>query len=387
MMRRPTTLPLAHVFGVRIGAAPSWFLFLGLAVVFLTNNFGTWIPSATNTELFLLAAVAALAFSTSIALHELGHAMTARAFGIEVIGIDLWVLGGFTHLSRETNRAKEEFLIAAAGPAVNAVLLAIFLGVTALALPSGMSLGDALSGSETNQPLVVLGAWLTLINGGVLLFNLLPGYPLDGGRMAQAVLWRLTGNRARATMLAGQAGRGLGTLIATGGLVLMWFDDSFAGLSLVILGWFLAQGARSALVAGEFHERLTGVTAADVMDPAPQTIAEATTATEALDNYPETPGTPAALPVVNATGKLLGIVTKDHLEHTLAMGRPLLTAADLIADHGPGPEQVAEDAPLEQLLQSERLARWGVVPVVDASGGLLGLITIERVRRALASGR
>lgn len=381
MMRRPTTLPLAHVFGVRIGAAPSWFLFLGLAVVFLTSNFGTWIPSATNMELFLLAAVAALAFSTSIALHELGHAMTARAFGIEVLGIDLWVLGGFTHLSRETNRAREEFLIAAAGPAVNAVLLVIFLGVTALALPADMSLGDALGGSQTSEPMVVLGAWLTLINGGVLLFNLLPGYPLDGGRMLQAIIWRVTGNRARATMIAGQAGRALGTLIAAGGLVLMWFDDSFAGLSLVILGWFLAQGARGALMAGEFHARLTGVTAADVMDPAPPTIAEATTATEALDAYP--PDAPSGMPVIDRGGKLLGIVTKDHLEHSLAMGRPLLTAADLIADHGPGPEQVSGDAPLEQLLQSERLAQWGVVPVVDGSGDLLGLITIDRVRRAL----
>jgi Zn-dependent protease len=386
-MRRPTTLPLAHVFGVRIGAAPSWFIFLGLAVVYLTSSFGTWIPSAKNTELFLLAAVAALAFSTSIALHELGHALTARHFGIGVIGIDLWVLGGFTHLDRDPESPREEFLIASAGPAVNALLLAIFLGATALAVPADMTLLKALSGSETGEPLVVLGAWLTLINAGILFFNLLPGYPLDGGRMVQAIIWRFTGNRGRAQTLAGQAGRGLGTLIAIGGLALMWFDDSLAGLSLVILGWFLAQGARGALMAGEFHEKLTGVTAADVMDPAPQTIAEATTATDALDAYPSAPDTPPAMPVIDAAGKLLGVVSKTNLEHSLAMGRPLLTAADLIHDHGPGPEQVAGDAPLEQLLKSERLQDWGVVPVVDNAGGLLGLITVDRIRRALASGR
>ncbi|MEI2702954.1 MAG: site-2 protease family protein [Baekduia sp.] len=382
-MRRPQTMPLAHVFGVRIGAAPSWFVFLGLAIVFLTTNFDEWIPSASQGELFGLAAAAALAFSASVALHELGHALTARRFGIDVIGIDLWVLGGFTHLSREPERAREEFLIAAAGPAVNVVLVALCLLLTAAAAPDGMSLTEALAGTETDSALVVLGSWLALINGGLLLFNLLPGYPLDGGRMAQAVIWKLTGSRGRATRLTGIAGRTFGLLIATGGLVLLWTSDSIAGFSLMLLGWFLAQGARGAVMVGEFHERLTGVTAEDVMDREPPTFADLTTATDALDSYPRAPDTPPAAAVIDGAGVFIGVVPRDHLEHALAQGRPMLTAADLIADHGPGPEQIPGETPLEQLLKSERLQQWGVVPVVDAAGGLRGLVTVDRVRQAL----
>jgi Zn-dependent protease len=382
-MRKLKTLPLAHVFGVRIGAAPSWFIFLGLATVFLTTNFDEWIPSASQSELFVLAAASALAFSASVALHELGHALTARRFGIDVIGIDLWVLGGFTHLSREPERAREELAIAAAGPAVNLALVGLCLLLTSFALPADMTLLDAVGGAETDSALVVFGAWLALINGGLLLFNLLPGYPLDGGRMAQALIWGLTGNRGRATRLTGMAGRAFGFLIAGGGLVLLWTSDSIAGLSLVLLGWFLAQGARGAVLVGEFHERLTGVTAGDVMDVEPPTFADATTATEALDAYPRAPDTPPAAAVIDGTGHFIGVVPRDHLEHALAMGRPMLTTADLIEDHGPGPEQIPAETPLEQLLKSERLQQWGVVPVVDAAGALRGLVTVDRVRQAL----
>jgi len=382
-MRRPHTLTLARLCGVRIGAAPSWFLFLGIAVVFLTSSFGTWIPSASRGELFVLAMIAALAFSLAIALHELGHALVARRFGIEVLGIDLWVLGGFTHLSREPQRAREELLIAIAGPLVNLVLMGLALGLTALALPDGMTLREALSGAETTEPLVVLGAWLALINAGLLLFNLLPGYPLDGGRIAQALIWKATGDKARATVLSGRAGRLFGALIVGCGVVLIWYDDSIAGLSLIVLGWFLSQGARGATMVGEFQQRLSGVTAADVMDPAPQTISATTTATEALDSYPAVAGAPIAVPVIDTAGKLLGVLTRDRLEHALNQGRPLLTAADLIADHGPGPEEILGDASLEQLLKSERLQQWGVVPVVDTAGSLRGIVTIDRVKRAL----
>lgn len=382
-MRRPPTVTLARLFGVRIGAAPSWFLFLGIAVVFLTSSFGTWIPSASNGELFVMAVVAALAFSLAIALHELGHALVARRFGIDVIGIDLWVLGGFTHLSREPQRPREELLIAIAGPLVNLVLAGMALGLTALALPSDLTLGDALTGTETTEPLVVLGAWLALINAGLLLFNLLPGYPLDGGRIAQALIWGATGDKARATVLAGRAGRLFGGLIVGSGVLLLWYDDTVAGLSLIVLGWFLSQGARGATLVGEFQQRLSGVTAADVMDPSPKTITGTTTATEALDSYPAIASAPIAVPVIDTAGKLLGVLTRERLEHALSQGRPLLTAADLIADHGPGPEEILGDASLEQLLKSERLQQWGVIPVVDATGSLRGLVTADRVRRVL----
>lgn len=382
-MRRPHTLTLARLFGIRIGAAPSWFLFLGLTVVFLYSTFQGWLDGAGSTTVFAVAVIAAFGFSAAIALHELGHALVARRLGIEVHGIDLWVLGGFTHMGREMRSAGEELKVAIAGPVVNLVLMGVFLLVTSLLASPPMTLADALGGTQTtNAPLVVC-AWLTLVNGGLLVFNLLPAYPLDGGRIAQALVWRATGSRGRATRMSGLAGRALGQLLSVGGLILIWRQDSLTGLSLLVLGIFIAQAARGALVSGTFSERIEGVTAADVMDADPQTIDAETTTTAALERLAGLGAGPVAIPVLGPGRRFLGLVSRDRLEHTLADGRPLLTAREVLAGEEPDGGQVASDATLESLLRGDRLHRYGLVPVVDADGTFRGVVTIDHVRRAL----
>ncbi len=382
-MRRPHTLTLAHLFGIRIGAAPSWFLFLGLTVVFLYSTFQSWLTGAGSTTLFAVAAIAAFGFSASIALHELGHALVARRLGIEVHGVDLWVLGGFTHMGRDVRTAGEELKIATAGPLVNLVLTGIFLFATSSLLPASMSLGDALAGSQTTSPALVICAWLTLVNGGLLVFNLLPAYPLDGGRIAQALVWAATGSRGRGTRLSGLAGRALGQLLLVGGLILLWRRDTLTGASLLVLGWFIAQAARGALVSGTFSERIEGVTAADVMDADPQTIDAETTTTAALERFAAVGGGPVAIPVLGPGRRFLGLLSRERLEHTLADGRPMLTAAEMLAGEEPDGDEVASDASLESLLHGDRLHRYGLVPVVDADGTFRGVVTIDHVRRAL----
>lgn len=382
-MRRSHSLTLAHVFGIRVGAAPSWFLFLGLTIVFLYSTFQSWLDGAGSSTVFAVAVIAAFGFSASIALHELGHALVARRLGIEVHGIDLWVLGGFTHMGREVRSPGEELKVATAGPIVNLVLMGLFLLATALLVQAPMSLGDAIGGMPTTSAPLVVCAWLTLVNGGLLLFNLLPAYPLDGGRIAQALVWRATGSRGRATRVSGLAGRALGQLLAVGGVILIWRRDALTGASLLVLGMFIAQAARGALLSGTFSERIEGVTAADVMDADPQTIDAEATTTAALERFAELAGGLRALPVVGPGRRFVGLLSRDRLEHTLADGRPMLTAAEMLAGEDPDGGQVGSDASLESLLHGDRLGRYGLVPVVDADGTFRGVVTIDHVRRAL----
>src|ERR1700754_2624084 len=167
---------LARIFGIRIGASPGWFMFLFLMIWWLSEGFADELPDATNTTTYLTAVVGALLFFLSIALHELGHAVVARRNGIGVLGIDLWVFGGLAKLSRDSETPGEEFRIAAAGPAVTALLTVI--GVVATAVFSHANLGDNLAGDVVDSsPSLALAAWLALVNFGLLVFNLVPGFP------------------------------------------------------------------------------------------------------------------------------------------------------------------------------------------------------------------
>src|SRR3954468_16662902 len=176
---------LARVFGIRIGASPGWFIFLFLMIWWLSERFADELPGASNTTTYVTAVVGALLFFLSIALHELGHAVVARRIGVEVLGIDLWVFGGLAKLSRDSESPGEEFRIAAAGPAVTLALTV--LGAIGVAVFSHADWGDNLVGDVgDSSPVLALLAWLALVNAGLLIFNLVPGFPLDGGRIARA---------------------------------------------------------------------------------------------------------------------------------------------------------------------------------------------------------
>src|SRR5690606_7349288 len=145
--------------------------------------------------------------------------------------------------------------------------------------------GELLSGDADTNPALALVAWLALVNAVLLVFNLLPGFPLDGGRIARAIVWHFTGDRARATRFAGRLGQGLAWLLMGAGLYLLLQGDGLGGLWMLVLGWFLSQGARGAVVAGEFSRRIEGVTAADLMDADPITVPADTTALAAQDEF------------------------------------------------------------------------------------------------------
>ncbi|WP_027007896.1 site-2 protease family protein [Conexibacter woesei] len=383
MFRSGGSTQLARVFGIRIGASPGWFIFLFLMIWWLSARFTDELPGASDTTTYATAVAGAVLFFLSIALHELGHAVVARRNGIEVLGIDLWVFGGLAKLSRDSESPGEEFRIAAAGPFVTLVLTVI--GVVAVAIFSHANLGDNLAGDVVDSsPGLALAAWLALVNFGLLVFNLVPGFPLDGGRIARSIAWKITGDRNRATRFAGRLGQGFSYILIGFGVYLLATGDAADGLWLGILGWFLSQGASSAVVSSQFAERIEGVTAGDLMDNDPVAVPRDTTALAAQDEFFLRYRLPW-FPVIDTAGLLVGLLRQDMVESAVAGGHPALRADELLKTGEGDLVSVARDAPLESLLASEPLRSFGALAVVDAEGRLCGLLTLDRVRRALAA--
>jgi Zn-dependent protease len=379
------SMQLARVFGIRIGASPGWFVFLFLMIWWLSDLFATALPGASDTTTYLTAVAGALLFFLSIALHELGHAVVARRNGIEVLGIDLWVFGGLAKLSRDSQSPGEEFRIAAAGPAVTLLITVLAtLGVAVLSHADRSVNLFADADADDTTPVLALLSWLALVNAGLLVFNLVPGFPLDGGRIARAIAWRVTGDRHRATRFAGRLGQAFAYILIGLGLFLLASGDAIDGIWLAILGWFLSQGARGAVVSSQFAERIEGVTAADLMDDEPVAVPRETTALAAQDEFFLRYHLPW-FPVVDAAGLLVGLLRQERVDVAVAGGHPTLTA-DELSEGGEGDEaSVARDTPLETLLSSEPLRRFGALAVIDGDGRLCGVLTLERVRRALAA--
>jgi len=377
------SIQIARVFGIRIGASPSWFIVLFVLIYLLSDYFETKLGGST-TEAYLVAVAAVLLFFSSIILHELGHALAARGQGIVTNGIDLWFFGGIAKLSRDTESPGAEFKIAAAGPAVTALITALCVGIGAL-LADGVALDVMLleDGKEVSPAIALLG-FLALWNAALLFFNLIPAFPLDGGRLMRAAAWKLTGDRNRATRLAGRIGEyfayaliGLGIFLAASGAV-------FNGIYLAIVGWFLAQGARVAVASTAFTERLDGITVADIMDAEPVTMPATATVLRAQDEF-FLRYRWEWFPVVDDGGRFVGVVSERRVDDEITAGRPALEVGELLEAADAERWRVPSDRPLESLIADEHLRTNGALMAVDADGILRGVVTIEQVRRALSA--
>ncbi len=270
-MRTADTLRLGRLFGIRIGVSRTWFLVLFLVIYVLNGYFRSIL--ADGTQAFVVAVIAALLFFATVVAHELGHALVARHQGMTVDGIDLWALGGFTRTRGEPLTPGSELRLAAAGPAVNAVVIAICIGA-GLAFGSFRHFLDvALLQSDVHAgAALVLLSWLALINAVLLVFNLLPALPLDGGRIARAIVWGLTGDANRATRACARFGQLLGTAMIGGGVWMVVRTQTGYGLWFVLIGLFLYQAARQALLTATIGARIRAVTVGEIMDREPVTV-------------------------------------------------------------------------------------------------------------------
>jgi Zn-dependent protease len=378
-----SSIKLARVFGIRIGVDVSWFFVFFLVIYWLTGQFqeGSRYSDATAFALGVLSAV--LLFG-SIVLHELGHALAARRLGIGIASIDLWLFGGLAKMERDTRTAGEEFKVAAAGPAVTLVIAVVCFGLAALISGAGTAVDAAGVQASGNDPAVDVLGWVALVNFSLLVFNLIPGFPLDGGRIARAIVWWRTGDRSRATRLAARLGRGVAYLMVGAGIfIAIATGDVFGGIWLAVIGLFLGSAARQSEYQNEVQSRIEGVRVADVMDSEPVAVYGDLSLDRAWEEFFLRYGWPW-FPVVDRESKLVGVVAAESVESVPEQARPSRNVASVMAaDDGGGSLRVGFEEPLEALLGREGLARLGAIMAVDREGVLRGVVTADRVRQAL----
>lgn len=284
---------IGRIAGIRISFNWSWLIILALIVWSLAASvFPAQDPGLSNTTYAIMGVVAALVFFLSILLHELGHSIVARRNGMEIEGITLWLFGGVSEFKDMFKSAGAEFRIGIAGPAVSLALGAIFIG---LAVLTGFSM-----------PVSGTLAWLGYINLLLLVFNLLPALPLDGGRLLRAALWKAKGDFAWATGIAADLGRGFGYLMIGGGIYLFIAYSSISGVWLALIGWFLLGAAAGERRLMQTREALDGLYVRDLMTRDPVTAP----ANETLGEFVDTLGAWArhsTYPVVS-NGDVLGLL-------------------------------------------------------------------------------
>lgn len=378
------SIQLARVFGIRIGVEPSWFLVLFLIIWSLSGYYGDLFPDEGGKS-FALAVVSALLFFTSVLLHELGHAVVAIRNGIGIQGIDLWMFGGVAKMERDTDSAGVEFRVAVAGPVVTLILSLLCVGAVMASTGSGDAWDALLFDATGASGTVAVLAWLGFVNALLLVFNLIPGFPLDGGRIARAIAWWRTGDRGRATRFAARLGRGFSFLMIALGALLFLQGAIVSGIWLAFIGLFLGQAARQAEMQTAITDRIEGLRVSDVMDDEPVAIPGELPLDRAVDEFFLRYGYPW-FPVVDASGRLVGLVTREAAESVPEAVRPGRAVASVMAADS-GSERsglrVGLEEPLETLLGLDGLARLGAIMAVDPEGRLRGIVTVDQVRRAL----
>jgi Zn-dependent protease len=383
MLGGGSTITLFHVRGIKITVDWSWFLVLFLVIFWLSQFYGDVLgESSASSTPFVLALLSAVGFFGSIVLHELGHAFVAMRNGIGITSIQLWIFGGVARMDRESDSPRTEFEVAIAGPAVTLAIVVALTAIGLVAIGPG-EFWDAVlieSGSGVSGVWAMIG-WLASINFLVLIFNLLPAFPMDGGRVVRAIAWRRTGDRTAATRFAAKLGRVFGYVFIGGGLLMAIDGYVFGGVWLALIGIVINGSARSASVQTAISDRIEGVTVSDVMDREPVAIPGELSVERALDEYFLRYRWPW-FPVVGEAHRFLGLVLRDRADEVPEVSRSTALIADLIGQ-GDDVYQVPEDAPLDSLLGNQNLRRFGALMAVDSDGRLAGVITVEQVGRAL----
>jgi Zn-dependent protease len=376
---------LFRVRGIRISVDYSWFLVLFLIIWWLSEYYRD-VTGAANDAIgpYLLALASALLFFGSILLHELGHALVAIRNGIGIEGITLWMFGGVARMERDSDSPATEFRIAVAGPLVTAaiVVASVAVGIAAEG-PAGFRDAALVDTGADVAPGPALISWLASINVLVLLFNLIPAFPLDGGRIARSIAWWRTGDRTRATRFAAALGQGFGLLMILAGLgyFMVYRGALLAGIWLALIGFVLRSSARGAVAQTEVTRRIEGVSVADVMDREPVAMAEGLSIERALDEY-FLRYQWAWFPVVDAGHRFVGLLDRGTADAIPAVERASSTVGEILAKDE-GALAISEDAPLETVLGRQALRGLGALIAVDSEGRLRGVLTADAVGRAL----
>jgi Zn-dependent protease/CBS domain-containing protein len=360
-----TSFSLGRIAGIPIGANWTWLIVVALITWSLaTTVFPDQNPGLSDGTYVAMAVAASILFFTSLLLHELGHAFQARREGMEIEGITLWIFGGVAKFRGMFPNAGAEFRIAVAGPLVSLALGILFVGI---AVAIGMS--DAVDG---------VAAWLGYINVALLVFNLLPALPLDGGRVLRSALWRARGNFAWATRVASAIGSGFGVLFIGAGLAAFFWVDTISGLWLAFIGWFLLGAASGESRYLAVHQALEGLHVRDLMVREPASVPPDLTIAEFLDGVVWT-HRHTTYPVVE-NGRAIGLLPFRCVAEVPRTEWERRTVRDCMLPLERVP-QLTEGESLEDALE-DLSGGVGRGLVLD-DGRLVGLLSISDLVRAL----
>lgn len=253
-------IKLGRIFGIEIGLHYSWLLIALLITLSLAGHFRMMNPTWGTSTVWGTALITGLLFFAAIVVHELSHAAVAKARGLPVRSITLFALGGVAQIEKDAEDAKTEFWMGIVGPITSAVIGA---GCFALAYALGWAPEQGMMRAST--PLLALLVWLGYINIALAVFNMIPGFPLDGGRVLRAIVWWVTGDANRSTRIAARVGQFVAFGFIVWGILRFFGGAGFGGLWLTLIGWFLLEAARASYAQVEISENLRGVKVSEVM--------------------------------------------------------------------------------------------------------------------------
>lgn len=352
---------LGSVQGVDVTADLSLFVIAGLLTWSLYTDLDRAFPGSGSDAVLFASLAGGVLFFGSVFLHELSHSLVALRRGLSVLRIRLFIFGGVSEMEEEASTPSDELAITLAGPAASLVLGIVFV-VLGWSLSSVLPLPARIS--------FILG----FANLSIAVFNLLPGLPLDGGRMLRALVWRRSGDRRRATRLAVATGRGFGVVLMVGGVAVVVVMSDIAALWFVAVGWFLFEAASTAAIQEEFAERIEGLTVADVMRRTEMAIDGGSTVAAAVELHGW--GDKLRAMPVAVDGRVIGILGTREIATVDPGDRATTSVRDAMTVIGPA-DVVSSDVGLRRALTPETGAA-GVLVVV-AEGEVVGLLTAEEL--------
>lgn len=370
------SIKLGSVFGIPIGLNFSWFLTFGFIILILAVRvYPDVFPDSSTWIYWSMAVVSGVLFFASILTHEMAHSLIARAYGIPVKGITLFIFGGVSQITREAARPLAEFIMAFAGPATS-VLLAVVFGLLWW-----------LTGAAEDQPLAVVLQWLFLMNLILGAFNMAPGFPMDGGRILRSVLWGVTGNYRLATRWATRVGQFMAYMLMALGFAgimgLAPWVGQMSGLWFIVLGMFLEGAARQSWRQVRLVEFLKAFHARDVMTTDLPTSEAGASVAEALVANPGALSSGGLFVLQDA--RVVGIVQASAFA-SLRRDRWATTPASQLMMPTPSVRVVGPEEDAASILQTMEAEDLSCLPVVEG-GRLIGLASREGLARLLVGHR
>jgi Zn-dependent protease/predicted transcriptional regulator len=360
---------VARIFGIPIYLHSTWVVIFALSTFSLGSLFAQKYPHWTKTQQWSIGLLTSLLFFGSVLFHELAHSIVAQHYKIRVVSITLFIFGGLARIARDPSKAIQEFNIAVAGPLASFFLFGMF-AILEKSFPSIEMLG-ALTG------------WLAFINLRLAVFNLIPGFPLDGGRIFRAIVWGITKDHSRATRIAGTSGKLVAYGLMAAGAFFFLNRDWQNGIWLVFIGWFLLDAAQESVAQVAIRETLSGLSAADVMSHEIPTVDGHIT----LEEYgAEVLRTGRRCHLVLSDDRLVGMMNVHMLNSV-----PRAEWAHNSVQSAMIPRErilwAAPEEPLLRLLERLLAADINQMPVVSGTGNggshVVGMITRDSILRVV----